>query len=362
MSSNNFNELEVADFIAANYPFKAKSVTASHKTDSSKVFIIETDSKLKLIFKASLWYQGFAKEPLAALETAYQVAELLGERGLSVQTAYKNNHGAYVSTWEGLPWVLLSFISGSKFSGREEEFVAAGRALGEFHKIGSACLKDFPDLAQRITSMIPVEKPYEESRDLYCEGNLREIILSEHVCGQKLVCDRLASKITVLDGAIDFIDDEFGQSVELTKSILHNDFNYANGLYVSSGSFAGFIDADQLGSGPCVLDLGNTLASFATEFLKTGTQDDFEKRTGKFLVAYHSVWPLVADEYLLILAATQKWDAMRILRIMRRHHFESDRLSSMLPKISERFLPRLENSPRIFNFITKTWLSKIGVI
>ena len=347
-------------FLKEQYGFSVRDVRPPDgKADSSQVFIVTTEEAGEVVLKASFWYQGFAKNPIEALETVYQTIHALAERGLPIQRAYKNGAGRFVSDVEGIPWVTLTYFSGKPFSGTEEEFAATGKALGLFHKTGAAYLNEVPPMRKAITEKVPVEKPYEESRDLYLTKGFRELLEKPHIgCGNGSVCDVVRQAIPLIDETITFIDSSFKEVGSLTASILHNDFSHANGLYHEDGSFGGFLDADQLGVGPAVFDIGNTLASFATEFLKKGTVKELEIRVGLFLLQYHSVWPLREKEYALILAATQRWDIQRVLRTMRRHHFEDNRLPDLVPKVSSRFLPRIKGIKTWFAFLTPHWIEK----
>jgi Ser/Thr protein kinase RdoA (MazF antagonist) len=165
------------------------------------------------------------------------------------------------------------------------------------------------------------------------------------------------ANILVIDAAIDCVTEGFKEKL-LQKGILHNDFNYANGLYDEKGNLTSFLDTEQLGVGPYTWDLGNTLASFYSKFKSKMTQKEFEERVRAFLQRYHQIHPLPHEEYELILASTERWDVMRVLRTLRRHHYEGNRFPELLPKITERLLPRLRELPSVFNFMTKEWIKE----
>lgn len=349
---------QIKKFLAEEYGLAASSLKApDENTASSRVFIANIVGLGKVVVKESKWYPGFTTDPFSVLGKIYEVAEALKKRGVPLQTAYKNKRGKFVSEFGGSPWVVLEYKNGSQFSGRPEEFSAASAALAGFHKAGVSYLFECPEDKKNIADLIPVEKPYEESAILYRNG-FRSLLLKAHSCSSVPVCDAVKNNISILDEAMAFVNERLSGLAKLSGGILHNDFNYANGLYEPNGSFVAFLDVDQIGSGPFVFDVGNTLASFSTPFLKNHSYEEFEKAVGEFLRAYHKINPLPFGEYGFILHATQRWDMMRILRSLRRHHYENNRLPELLPKITERFLPRITEAPKIFSFLTDAWIKE----
>lgn len=353
-----FAEKEIPAFLKANFGVKGAAVSVmSGKTDSSAVYLVESGAG-KFVLKGSFWYQGFAKDPKAALEFVYQTAEMMQKSGASLQGARRGLSGDFVFELGGLPTVLLDYKEGLPFNGSDKHFTSAGAALANFHKTGVKLLKSNSGLAEEIQSRVPVEKPYEESRVLYLNGFRGSLTDAAHQCGHQSVCAAVRREIDLIDQTAAFVDTAFSKAEVITVGILHNDFNYVNGLYSSSGDFVAFLDVDQLGVGPLVLDIGNTLASFATRLFKEGkTVADFERSVRIFLSAYHQTSPLPLRGYELILAATEQWDLMRIWRTLRRHHFENDRLSELMEKITDRLLLRLRQAPRWFSFLTPDWIA-----
>lgn len=346
-------EKDIAEFVSHAFGLtRPRAASLGGKTESSALWKIEVREGI-FVLKGSSWYAGFAKHPEHALERVYSVAARLAERGVPLQSARRTLQGGSVVKWNGLPAVLLEYREGLPFDGSDAQFASAGAALADFHRTGAGLLKDEKGLRERIIVEVPVEKPYEESRALYLRGGFRAKLLALHACAEQATCDAVRAAIPLLDKTIAFIDASFEKAGILTESILHNDFSHANGLYRADGTFAAFLDVDQLGVGPCVFDIGNTLASFATEFLKKGTQKELEKRVNTFLTAYRAGFPLPEQEYVLVLAATEQWDVMRILRTLRRHHFENNRLPDLMPKITKRFLPRIASAPEWFGFLIK---------
>lgn len=345
------NEQTIAKFVSDAFGMKVRSVALlSAKVESSSLWKIKADEGV-FVLKGSLWYGGFVKNPVAALECVYEVAARLAKLAVPLQTARRALSGGFVSVFNGLPTVLLEYKEGLSFDGSEAHFAGAGAALAGFHKTGMELLKKDSGLSEKIHAKVPVEKPYEKSRELYLHGGFREKLLTPHECANRETCDAVHAAIPLLDKTIAFIDKSFARAGKLSEGILHNDFSWANGLYNPDGSFVSFLDVDQLGIGPFILDIGNTLASFATEFLKKGTQKELEHLVNSFLLAYLRVFLLPAREYMLVLAATQRWDVMRVLRTMRRHHFENNRLPDLVPKVSKRFLPRIAAAPEWFKFL-----------
>lgn len=345
------NEPDIAQCVSDSFGITVRSVAPlSAKAESSSLWKIKADEGV-FVLKCSSWYGGFAKNPKAALECVYEVAARLARRGVPLQTARRGRAGTAVLDFNALPTVLLEYKEGVPFDGSEAHFAGAGKALADFHKAGAELLKSEKGLRGRIRAEVPVEKPYEESRELYLHGGFREKLLAPHECAEKETCATVRAAVPLLDKTIAFIDTSFARAGKLSDGILHNDFSHANGLYATDGSLASFLDVDQLGVGPFLYDIGNTLASFATEFLKKGTQKELERRVNLFLLAYVKTFLLSEREHMLVLAGTQRWDVMRILRTMRRHHFEGNRLPDLVPKVSQRFLPRIAAAPEWFAFL-----------
>lgn len=347
------NAHDVVKFVLDTFGVGVRHIAPlSQKTESSLLWKIEADEGV-FVLKGSSWYGGFAQNPSVALNCTYEVAARLALLAVPLQTARRALSGGFVAIFNGLPFALLEYKEGLPFVGSKAHFISAGTALAGFHKAGAELLKKDRALFDKIRAEVLVEKPYEESREFYLQKRFREKLLAPHECAEKITCDAVRTAVHLLDKTISFIDSSFANAGTLPEGILHNDFSWANGLYKPNGSFASFLDADQLGVGPFVLDIGNTLASFATEFLKKGMQKELEAGIFVFLDAYNAVFPLSQKERSLILPATERWDVMRVLRTMRRHHFENNRLPDLVPKVSARFLPRIKSAPEWFAFLGK---------
>ncbi|MDO8510187.1 MAG: phosphotransferase [bacterium] len=341
-------------FLADHYGLTLHDARPLSGAQSSSVYLCDTKGRGQLVLKQSQWYKGFAKNPEEVLETVYTIADLIAAEGVPLQRAIKKENGKYVTTVEESQWALLEYKMGHPFQGEKKEFEEAGKALALFHHAGLKLAKKNADLINKAAT-IPVEKPYEESRDLYFSV-LRDQLLTEHSCSSPDVCRVIRQDIRYIDEAISYIDAKLGSGAKLTVGILHNDFNYANGLYDDTGGFVSFLDVDQLGVGPFVFDIANAIASFATGYIKDHGREALKHSTGRFIASYHAHNPLAFAEYERILAATQRWDVMRILRTLRRHHYENDRLPALMPKITNRFLPRLKEAPALFSFVTPEWI------
>ena len=289
-----------------------------------------------------------------ALKKAYAISEELRNRGARLPRAYRTTNGSFIAQTTMGSVAVLAFADGKHFSSHEEEFASAGRALGEFHAAGARYLADHQDERLEISSAIPVEKPYEESRAMYSE--IRAAFIDSHPCSVPEVCDFVREHIGVLDETAKFVDQSGVNSSALSSGILHNDFHTNNALYSEDGKLTAFLDIDQIGVGPHVWDIGNTLASFASNYINRGVIDGFDDKARLFLRDYHQAFPLQLGEYRQILAATQRWDLMRIMRSLRRHHHENNRLSELLPKIKDRLIPRIAAVPKIFSFLTSDWI------
>src|SRR3989344_2534305 len=135
---------------------------------------------------------------------------------MPIQRALKRNNGKYVTNWGGKLMVVLNFLNGEPFSGRREEFSSAGGALAKFHKIGKQYVSNNPSEIQNIKKLIPVEKPYKESRELYLNG-FRERLLSEHECKHSEVCKVVKDSISLIDETIKSIDGDFSKVDKLSE-------------------------------------------------------------------------------------------------------------------------------------------------
>lgn len=337
----------------------AKIERFSEKTASSNVFRCVLASGERIVVKESFWYQDIAgADSAGSLEKAYEASEYLRKKGVNLPLVYKTKSDGLVWEGNGAKVTVLEFLEGSHFSSEDWEFSASGEALAGFHRAGAVILEERPDEYNSISRSIPVEKPYEESRAMYFEG-LRSKLISGHSCGFPEVCESVSANIEYIDEVISYVDSSGVNNESRKRGIIHNDFGTNNTLAVPDGKRAYFLDMDQMGVGPFVWDIGNTLASYASNFLSKNKDEKFESKAGLFLKAYQRIFPLPLDEYVLILAATQRWDVMRILRTMRRHHYENDRLPNLIPKVSERFIPRIKKMPEIFSFFTKEWFATI---
>ncbi len=360
-------EKELIDILEKNYNFFVVSDTVerfSETTASSKVYRCQIKEGGQIVIKRSFWYNDEDKkntqDSAEILEKVYSVSEELRKRGIKLPRIISNKNNKFITTTKSDQIMISEFINGKKFTLADREFFSIGSTLGQLHKTGLQYLKDYPKEYKAIEIGIPVEKPYEESRAMYYKG-LREDLLADHQCSAPEVCKTVKQNIKIIDETIEYIDNSDINSKSLSRGILHNDLNRKNIFFNSEGEVISVLDIDQVGVGPLIWDVGNTLASFAWEFHKINSLDIFEQKVKLFLQAYHEASPLPAKEYELCLAANQRWDVMRILRSLRRHHYENDRLPGLLPKIKDRIIPRIIAASRIFFFLTEEWI-KLNII
>lgn len=332
------------------------------KTAASKVYKCETKTEGPVVIKRSFWYDATNREAFVvavrAYEKAYALSEALRERGVALAKTFQNKAGHYVTQIGSDAVIISAFAEGSHFSSLDSEFAASGAALGVFHREGVAYLKKYPEEYDAIASAIPVEKPYENFRPLYDASLRAELLTDRGDCAAKEVCAAIREQIAEIDKAIAYIDASGVNSLKRLAGILHNDFHTNNALFLPDGRLSIFLDIDQIGVGPHIWDVGNTLFSFGSNFLAKHPAEEFVPRVAAFLRAYHKEFPLPISEYKLILAAGMRWDVMRILRSIRRHRYEGNRLPELLPKIKERLIPRLIGMPKVFEFITDKWLGE----
>ena len=321
----------------------------AEKTASSRVYRCGLADGRLVVVKKSFWYdtktlEDFEKA-VRSLEKAYAVSEALRARGVPLPTTLSTLKGTYVTVQASDLFVVSEYVEGKHHASRSGEFSAGGAALALFHKRGSEYLNEHPEEWTAIPGEITVEKPYEDSREIYF-SKLRPDLLKPHACDAKEVCDAVRANIEVIDNAIEFVDGSGINDQALSRGIAHNDFHINNALFNDDGSLAIFLDIDQLGIAPYVWDIGNTLASYASNYLSKNEEGKFPKKAASFLMAYHKVFPLSLKEYELCLAATQRWDVMRVLRSMRRHHYENNRLPHLFPKITDPFIFSVDSNPR----------------
>jgi Ser/Thr protein kinase RdoA (MazF antagonist) len=237
-----------------------------------------------------------------------------------------------------------------------EECSAVGDVLGMFHACGESYLKAYPEEWDVLPAMIPFEKPYEESRVLY-ENGFREQLLRVHTCSVPKVCHAIRESIEEIDRLLCLVDTSEVAAHIRSRGLLHNDVHTRNVLFFNHSAQA-LLDIDQMGIGPFVWDLGNTIASYTWDIAHRGMKEKLPEFIGSLLRAYHTIHPLSLEEYLLVVSASQRWDLQRILRSLRRHHYENDRLSDLLPKIIDRFLPRVQQLPTLLSFLNSEWLQR----
>ncbi|TSC76384.1 MAG: hypothetical protein G01um101433_751 [Parcubacteria group bacterium Gr01-1014_33] len=328
------------------------------RTASARIYRFFLSEHNAIIAKESFWYEAHeAASARAALEKAYAVSEALRGRGIPVPQVLARNDGGFVYQSENGMIAFLEYKEGAPSSFSDKEWSSAGSLLGRFHRAGSEHLAQNPREKESIADVIPVDKPYEDSRAIYDES-LRPALLQAHTCAVPDVCRSVRGHIADIDVVITFIDASGVNAAGRAAGILHNDFNVDNVLFSIEGNAEALIDIDQMGVGPFVWDVGNTLASFGWKMIVADSRANFEEKTALFLRSYRKEFPLPPEEYLLILAATQRWDVMRILRSMRRHLYEHNRFPELLPKIKERLIPRIIAAPRMLSFITPEWIEK----
>ncbi|OGF70082.1 hypothetical protein A3H65_04165 [Candidatus Giovannonibacteria bacterium RIFCSPLOWO2_02_FULL_45_14] len=341
------DEKKIFDLLEKHYEIKFIHGSLEkflEKTAASKVYRADAETLGKLVIKNSFW-----RDAADSYEKAYQISEALRERDVAIPKVFLSRSKSYtVSTDLGLV-NILEFVAGDHFTAGEEEFISAGKALGIFHHAGKKYLDKYPDQGAAINKVIPVQMPYEESREIYWQ--IKRDLLSHKACAFPKVCEALKNNLSDLERAMEFIDNSGVNSRERLSGIIHNDFHTNNALFKKDGSFAAFLDIDQVGVGPFVWDLGNTLASFASNFLQKGTQEEFGKMVSLFLEAYRKEFILPDGEYKLCLAGALRWDMMRLLRSLRRHLYENDRFPELILKIEERLISRIKALPGIFSFL-----------
>ncbi|MBI1975626.1 MAG: phosphotransferase [Candidatus Vogelbacteria bacterium] len=334
------------------------------KTLSSRVYRAVLADGRAVVVKESFWYNDpGAKSATAgtALQEAFEVSELLAKRGVPLPRVYPKaralEYPQFVFKDEATDsyFSVLDFCSGEHFSGRMEEFGSSGAALGKFHREGRLLGHG---RRETILEHIPFEKPYEESRTLWDNG-LRETLLADHPCAFPEVCASFRENISLIERIMALVDTSEVNASDRVSGIVHNDFHVNNGLYRADGSFSCFLDIDQMSHAPLVWDIGNTLVSLVSNFITERSESgDIELVVREFLVGYRGEFAISREELLLITAAGLRWDLLRILRSLRRHRFEDDRLSGLYGKLKIRLIPRFERIPEIFAFITPEWLEK----
>jgi Ser/Thr protein kinase RdoA (MazF antagonist) len=364
-SVNEKEEAKLTLFLNREYGFNLFPETIkkySGKTASSQLYRYQSKRTGLILIKKSFWYDDQAtQKSLGALQKAYEVSEVLRSHGLPLPKVFFTKDKRLVSTLDLSPIVVLEYKEGLTLSFTEREFISSATALATFHREGRKYLQEHPEEKQKILEAIPIEKPYEESRKIYFD-RLRDDLLKTHHCDFSQVCQTVKENIGLIDKTIELIDSSGVTDQSLSSGVLHNDFNTGNCLFGKDGTLLAILDIDQVGIGPYIWDIANTLSSFGWKAREFDLNFDFEEFTKIFIQAYHKEFPLPLSEYELCLAARQRWDVMRILRSLRRHHYENNRLPELLPKIKNRFIPRLILAPELFSFLTKSWLKSNPIL
>jgi Ser/Thr protein kinase RdoA (MazF antagonist) len=345
----------IGKFLQDLYAFPICSVGRLERSEASGRFLVSLEDGRKILVKQSHWYD-FTSRPERILEKVHALGNEIKKHFPRLQAAYPSLSGRFCLLQDGLPTLVLPYFVGSDFAGTERDLAAAGRALASFHLAGLEFLKRKAGEYENIRKMIPVEKPYEESVIIY-KDYFRRILAKSHDCAEKSICDSIRQHLPLIDNTIDFVEEYFSAAGRWTHGIIHTDFNFGNVIYGEDGE-AFVLDIDLLNVGLLGEDIGTALVSFLLALKKKG-RSDLSDIALTFLRAYHRVNPLSAADYLLILPSIQKNTIARILRIMRRHHFENNRLPEMMKKIPDRFLKRLIDSPREFSFLTEDWLTNV---
>lgn len=323
-------------------------------TISSSLYFVDFEDGTKAVLKGSLWYKGFAEDPAHVLESVYTVADALKRREIPLQGAIRLPLGRFTFTAEGLQYALLDYVSGHAFSGSEAELRAAGNALGRFHKEGSIVMQD--DAVKTAAHAIPFEMPYEESLAAY-RSSLRAQIVTGHDCQEQDTCTALRNRLEEIDREIAYVESAFAH-ITPVQTLLHNDFHASNGLYTEEGTFAGFLDIDQLGYGEAISDFGNTLVSLVGSLPSETTSEQLQQRVTEFIRAYHRIHPLSLAEYAAAPAAGMRWNLLRILRSTRRHYNESNRFPELHRKSPMR-IDKFTTIKTTFAFMTPEWIQHV---
>jgi Ser/Thr protein kinase RdoA (MazF antagonist) len=328
------------------------------KTLTSEVYLgVEEDGKKKVV-KFSHWFKNDERNyGVSQLSFFYTVNEILRHRGVFVPQVHKNKLGEYITPSEKGTIIVLEFIEGSHFAPSVISFESAGRSLGVYNHIGTELLNERDDVYGKLMQYGIVEHSYVDSRSLY-DNSLRKTLIHEHTCSFPHVCASIREHINVLDKTIERIDSSDVLNLNQPCGLLHFDFHVNNGLFDKGGNLTTILDIDQMTYGPFVWDVGNTLISFMSNALSNNLSWDVEGSTSAFLKGYHEVNQLSAIEYSKILDAALMIDMMRLLRSMRRHHFENDRHSDLYDKISTRIIPRFIELPKAFSFLDKRWIER----
>jgi len=336
--------IEIGREIETNYGEKPISVEKyAEATASSRVYRVGFSDGSVWVAKYADWHAD-----TKAYDAVYRTTDQLKLLGLPIVTAKKTVDGACgVPTEKGF-LLLLDHVEGEHFPATELAVSEMGRALGRFHAVGLQAEKEGAVSRKEILSVLPTEKPYEESRAMY-EKEIRPRIVDGHSCTIPDVCRYVAEHVDLLDHNISLLDTvDFAGS---SSGLVYNDFNINNVLFCPDGTFSGYIDPDQIGIDPYIWDVANGLTSVLSNVVpaQTVTQDVAIKN---FISAYRSEFSLPLADYDLLLASALRWDMLRILRSLRRHYFENDRFPLLTKKIKDRLISRLEKLPELYSSTT----------
>ena|GEM_PF-1145365 len=248
--------------------------------------------------------RGVRTSSQAHLEFDHSLRAHLAARGVPTAEAICTHEGARWVRRDGRVYELYPFVVGRPFNPHQaQELERAAQALAGFHR--AAHDYEPPGSWGQVIAQYTSLGFSDEVSDRMDDPRLQLI----NLLGVRTLAET-ADEVALVDRCIDRVralEDTYGGAVYdgLSGYIIHGDYTPANVVYSVDGEIAGIFDFDWSMRGARCLDVAYGLCFFATEprdietsniWSLTDAADLTVGRNARFLRAYHTTWPLTADE------------------------------------------------------------------
>jgi Ser/Thr protein kinase RdoA (MazF antagonist) len=248
--------------------------------------------------------RGVRTSTCAHLEYDHGLRAHLVVRGVPTACAVRTRQGERWVHRQGRVYELYPFVIGRPFDPRHSrELACAAEALAAFHR--AAHDYEPPSVWRQTVAQYTTLGFSDEVSDRMDDPRLQLINLQgtkglAETPAQAGVVDRCIARVRALEHT--YGGDAYRR---LAGYVIHGDYTPANVVYSLDGEVAGIFDFDWSMAGARCLDVAYGLCFFATEpraidaasiWSLTDASDFSVDRCAAFLRAYHSAWPLRADE------------------------------------------------------------------
>ena len=295
----------------------------------------------------------------------YELSELMRSYGAPLPRWYLSNDGAPFVRKNGVVSTVRDFVEGTEFTATASEIEHIGEDLARFHQVGRKVLAAEPALLSRLKTL-PLEKPFGESAVVYQQQLKRDLATrsghsaesASESCQRAEVCDYIRQNLEAIDAlfrsTMDFYRHHTGQEV---VTVLHFDLRWDNVVMDAHGHVAAYIDWGYVNGqlhGDRMLDVADGLTRFSEVFCKNHPHRRLKEFVETYLEAYNRIEPLSDYDYAALVPSMTRMQLFRMLRIMRRHHYENDRLGEACQKLKDRLIPLMLRYEADYGFVARS--------